>query len=142
MALPGDKFVLAIDLGSGGPKVALFSARCEIIARASAKTSTIFTPDGGGEQDPTHPEEELLESLAEAIGFVKAFLTERGASLDTIRTATGFARNAAIVKAKEAANENDETRKRFEVMCRAVFPCSGRASPWTASTISGMTVMP
>ena len=23
--------------------------------------------------------------------------------------------------AKEAANENDETRKRFEVMCRAVF---------------------
>ena len=46
---------------------------------------------------------------------------ERGASLDDIITTTGFARNAAIVKAKEAANENDETRKRFEVMCRAVF---------------------
>jgi type I restriction enzyme R subunit len=48
-------------------------------------------------------------------------LTEHGASLDDIITKTGFPRNAAIVKAKEAANENDETRKRFEVMCRAVF---------------------
>src|SRR5262249_23095888 len=42
-------------------------------------------------------------------------------SLDDIKTKTGFARNAAIVKAKEAVNENDETRKRFEVMCRSVF---------------------
>ena len=33
----------------------------------------------------------------------------------------GCERNAAIVAAKEAANENDETRKRFEVMCREVF---------------------
>jgi hypothetical protein len=33
----------------------------------------------------------------------------------------GFERNAAIVAAKEAANHNDETRKRFEVMCREVF---------------------
>lgn len=46
---------------------------------------------------------------------------ERGASLDEIISRTGFARNAAIDAAKEAANENDETRKRFEVMCRAVF---------------------
>ncbi|HFD80612.1 MAG TPA: DUF3387 domain-containing protein, partial [Gammaproteobacteria bacterium] len=30
-------------------------------------------------------------------------------------------RNAAIVAAKEVANENDETRKHFEVMCREVF---------------------
>lgn len=84
------------------------------------------TKDGGhggadGEEDPAKPDEELLDDLKEAIGFVRSFLTERGASLDDIKTATGFARNAAIVKAKEAANENDETRKRFEVMCRAVF---------------------
>ena len=53
--------------------------------------------------------------------MVRAFLTERGASLDDIIQKTGFARNAAIVAGKEAANENDETRKRFEVMCREVF---------------------
>ncbi len=34
---------------------------------------------------------------------------------------TGFERNAAIIRCKEAANENDESRKRFEVMCREVF---------------------
>ena len=75
----------------------------------------------GGEVDPTRPEEELLDGLKEAIAFVRSFLSDRGASLDDIKTLTGFARNAAIVRAKEAANENDETRKRFEVMCREVF---------------------
>lgn len=75
----------------------------------------------GGEQDPTKPEEELLADLEEAIALVRAFLTERGASLEDIIKKTGFERNAAILAAKEAANENDETRKRFEVMCREVF---------------------
>jgi len=67
------------------------------------------------------PEEELLADLAEAIAFVRSFLAERKASLDDIIQKTGFARNAAILAAKEAANENDETRKRFEIMCREVF---------------------
>ena len=80
-------------------------------------------PEGeeGGETDPTKPEEELLEDLIEAIGFVRRFLTDRKASLDEIINGKGFERNAAILAAKEAANENDETRKRFEVMCREVF---------------------
>lgn len=78
---------------------------------------------GGGEEevDPTRPTEELLEALGEAIGMVRLFLTDRGASLDDIQSLTGFARNAAIVKAKEAANESDESRKRFEILCRTVF---------------------
>ncbi len=75
----------------------------------------------GGETEPAKPDEELLADLAEAIEFVRAFLSERSASLDEIIQQTGFARNAAILAAKEAANTNDETRKRFEVMCRAVF---------------------
>jgi xylulokinase len=45
-------YVLAIDLGSGGPKVAIISDRGEMIARTSGTTHTTFTPDGGGEQDP------------------------------------------------------------------------------------------
>jgi type I restriction enzyme R subunit len=76
---------------------------------------------GDGELDPTRPKEELLDALEEAIGMVRAFLSERGASLDDIENLTGFARNAAIVKAKEAANESDESRKRFEILCREVF---------------------
>ncbi len=79
--------------------------------------------DGGEgfDADPARPEEELLADLAEAIAFVREFLAERSAPLDEIISESGFARNAAIVAAKEAANENDETRKRFEVMCREVF---------------------
>ena len=75
----------------------------------------------GEEMAPAKPKEELLADLAETIAFVRVFLAERNASLDDIITKTGFERNAAILAAKEAANENDETRKRFEVMCRAVF---------------------
>jgi type I restriction enzyme R subunit len=76
---------------------------------------------GDIEVDPTKPSEELLEDLAESIQMVRAFLTDNNASLESIIATTGFGRNAAIVKAKEAANQSDETRKRFEVMARAVF---------------------
>jgi len=76
---------------------------------------------GGGETPPARPDEELLADLVEATALTRAFLDERGASLDDVITKTGFGRNAAIVACKEAANENDESRKRFEVMCREVF---------------------
>ena len=76
---------------------------------------------GPDELDPTRPKEELLEDLKEAIDLVSTFLTDRKASLDAIVNSTGFERNKAIVVAKEAVNENDETRKKFEVMCREVF---------------------
>ena len=75
----------------------------------------------GGETDPARPDEDLLADLAEAIALVRAFLDATGAPLDGVIGATGFKRNAAIVACKEAANENDETRKRFEVTCREVF---------------------
>jgi type I restriction enzyme R subunit len=76
---------------------------------------------GGGEIDPARPDEELLDGLAEAIAMVRDFLDAGGAPLDDVIRKEGFARNAAIVACKEVANENDETRKRFEVLCREVF---------------------
>lgn len=75
----------------------------------------------GDDEDPARPNEELLSDLAEAIALVRQFLKKSGASLDAITFNTGFERNAAILQCKEAANQNDETRKRFEVMCREVF---------------------
>jgi len=77
--------------------------------------------EGGDDIEPARPDEELLADLAESIALVGTFLTERDAALDAVIEGSGFERNAAILAAKEAANENDETRKRFEVMCRAVF---------------------
>ncbi|HEY3780300.1 MAG TPA: type I restriction endonuclease subunit R [Fimbriimonadaceae bacterium] len=73
------------------------------------------------EEYPARPPEELLADLQEAIELVDSFLGERDASLNMVIAQTGFARNAAIDQAKEAANENDETRKQFEVMSREVF---------------------
>ncbi len=81
------------------------------------------TGHGGGvdDIDPVKPEEELIANLAESITFIRAFLEKNKASLDNITNSEGFLRNAAILAAKEVANENDQTRKRFEVMCREVF---------------------
>jgi type I restriction enzyme R subunit len=73
------------------------------------------------ETDPVKPEEELLADLAEAIEMIVAFLEARKFRLDDITEKTGFHRNKAIIDAKEAVNENDETRKRFEIMAREVF---------------------
>ena len=67
------------------------------------------------------PNEELLESLNESISFVAEFFHKHDFELSLIVTETGFAKNAAIAQAKEIINQNDETRKRFEVMAREVF---------------------
>lgn len=75
----------------------------------------------GDEKDPAKPNEELLESLNESIGFVVEFLRKHNFELNRIVTETGFSKNAAITQAKEIINQNDETRKRFEVMAREVF---------------------
>ena len=45
-------YVLAIDLGSGGPKVALVSDRGELVDHTFEPTATQFLPGGGVEQDP------------------------------------------------------------------------------------------
>ena len=81
----------------------------------------IDDPQVPPEVDPVRPEEELLADLEEAIDAVRAFLEVQGFRLEDINELTGFARNKAIVDAKEAVNQNDETRKRFEIICREVF---------------------
>ena len=77
--------------------------------------------DGGKEEDPAKPQEELLEELVEAIDMARSFLAAKNFRLEEIIEKSGFERNAAIMAAKEIINENDETRKRFEIMARAVF---------------------
>ena len=77
--------------------------------------------EGGGEIDPARPDGELLDDLARAIALVRGFLDERGVPLNPVLDETDFNRNAAIAACKNAVNENDTTRKQFEVMCREVF---------------------
>lgn len=77
-------------------------------------------PDGP-EIDPVRPPEELLADLEEAIEAAEGFLAGRNFRLLDIIEKTGFERNKAIIDAKEAVNENDESRKRFQIMAREVF---------------------
>lgn len=75
----------------------------------------------GLEIDPVRPPEELLADLEEAIAAAEGFLSSRDFRLMDILEKTGFERNKAIIDAKEAVNENDESRKRFQIMAREVF---------------------
>ncbi len=47
-----DRLVLAVDLGTGGPKAALVTLDGEIAAHATETTDVILLADGGAEQDP------------------------------------------------------------------------------------------
>jgi xylulokinase len=47
-----DTYVLAIDLGTSGPKSALISLTGEVIATAFEDTPIVLIPGGGAEQDP------------------------------------------------------------------------------------------
>ena len=69
----GEPWVLAIDLGTGGPKSGAVSLRGEILGHAISPVHTWYTPDGGATQDPsewwraiTHDVGELLDSGAAA----------------------------------------------------------------------------
>ena len=97
---------------------------CGILRNLRSALATFAGSQGGGgadPPDPVKPQEELLAELAEAISFVRTFLDDQGAPLDNVINDKSFGRNASIIACKEAVNENDETRKRFEVMCREVF---------------------
>jgi len=53
MTSPGQaELVIGVDLGTGGPKVALATARGDLIALESASVATLILPGGGAEQDP------------------------------------------------------------------------------------------
>ena len=75
---------------------------------------------GGDGKDPAQPEERLLELLDGALAETSTWLDQRGVPLSGILETTGFQRNRAILDTKESINENDEIRKRFELMARAV----------------------
>jgi xylulokinase len=49
---PEDTYVLAVDLGTGGPKAAVLSATGRIVAHAFVAVGMHLTEDGGAEQSP------------------------------------------------------------------------------------------
>lgn len=69
--------ILAIDLGTGGPKVALVDVRGRIVAHEVETTSTILQPHGGAEQDPS----DWWDAITRAVHRVVAAAPEEAAAL-------------------------------------------------------------
>ncbi len=52
MSAQQDKYILAIDLGTSGPKVAIFTAQGQVVAFEFEATKVYLQPNGGAEQNP------------------------------------------------------------------------------------------
>ena len=64
----GEPWILAIDLGTGGPKTGAVSVRGELLGHAFRSAHTRFTPDGGAVQDP----EEWWTGIREGVREIQA----------------------------------------------------------------------
>lgn len=62
------KYVLTIDLGTSGPKVAVYSLAGELIAHTKTETAVCLLPNGGAEQNP----HEWWQAIKTAVSHVLA----------------------------------------------------------------------
>ena len=58
-----EQYILTIDLGTNGPKVALISTNGEVIAHEFEENDVILLPNGGAEQDPDDWWEAITSSV-------------------------------------------------------------------------------
>lgn len=63
-----DKSILAIDLGTSGPKVALISTRGDLIGSEFEETRVILLPEGGAEQSPSEWWEAISKAVKRLLG--------------------------------------------------------------------------
>lgn len=82
--------ILAIDLGTSGPKVALVSTRGQVLALATGRTTLRMLPGGGAEQDP----EEWWAAIS---ATVQELLLATGTSAERIRAVAVTAQWAGTV---------------------------------------------
>jgi len=66
---PGKKYILAIDLGTSGPKVALVSTDWEVVASDFEPTELYLIENGGAEQDPAQWWNAILKASKRLIGL-------------------------------------------------------------------------
>jgi xylulokinase len=62
------KYVLAIDLGTGGPKVGLVDQQGRVVSSASAPVQLLFLPDGGAEHDPAEWWSAITDCVKRVLG--------------------------------------------------------------------------
>jgi type I restriction enzyme R subunit len=86
----------------------------------------IYGADGGGGGDkpdtPVKPKEELVSELEETLEATETFLLDEvNFDLQELIKADGLHKLAAIEKAINAVYTNDETKRKYQILARAVF---------------------
>ena len=64
----GERFILAIDLGTSGPKVALFSTQGELVGSEFEEVRLLLLSDGGAEQSPYEWWEAIQKATERLLG--------------------------------------------------------------------------
>ena len=77
--------------------------------------------DDGGEAEIVAPIEERVAALADAIAVTEAHLLGLGFDAGNLSGITGFNRIQLLADAVEAVYTSDETKRRYEILCRVVF---------------------
>ncbi|MDD3249411.1 MAG: FGGY-family carbohydrate kinase [Smithellaceae bacterium] len=92
-----EKYVLAVDLGTSGPKTAIVSVYGEVIGSEFEDTPVILLPDGGAEQDPQGWWNAILNTAKRVIG-------KSGVSSDDIVAVSVTSQWSGTVAVDEAGN--------------------------------------
>ena len=87
-----DKFILAIDHGTTGAKVALFHTRGEALGFEFEPTPMVFLPDGGAEQDPG----EWWRAIVQATRRLLARNLAPAAEIAAVACSSTFASTVAV----------------------------------------------
>jgi xylulokinase len=86
--LSADSYILTIDLGTSGAKVALVATSSRVVARAFEPVSLQLLPDGGAEQDPDQWWTAVVKAARRALGQAAVPLDEIAAVGVTSHTAS------------------------------------------------------
>lgn len=84
--------VLAIDLGTGGPKVAFVDLQGRVVAHEKETTTLILEPPAGVEQDP----DEWWSAISTAVGRLVAAAPEEAASLISVSVTSHWCGTVAV----------------------------------------------
>lgn len=89
--------ILAIDLGTSGPKVVIVNAEGQILSTATRAVRTIMTEDGGVEHDPESVWRAVTEAISEALSAATV-------PADSVRAISCDSHYSSIVPVDTAGN--------------------------------------
>lgn len=116
-----EPFILAIDLGTSGPKVALYTARGELVSSEFEETRLFLLPGGGAEQSP----DEWWEAIEKAVSRLLARRVAPSEAVTAIAITGQWSGTVAVDKAGQALGN-------------AIIWMDSRGAPYVAQIVNGL----